>query len=101
MSLADAPNIRLSLLCDSGPRLCVQVDAPPYRYVSVEGPVDIVGSLDVERDVRPMARRARGVEGGDRYLSKTAEEWRGDVLVILRPARWRTVDYRKWPAGHA
>lgn len=30
--------------------LCVQVDAPPYRYVSVEGPVDIVGSLDVERD---------------------------------------------------
>lgn len=30
----------LSLLCDSGPSLCVQVDAPPYRYVSVEGPVD-------------------------------------------------------------
>jgi hypothetical protein len=40
MSLDDAPNIRLSLLCDSGPSLCVQVDAPPYRYVSVEGPVD-------------------------------------------------------------
>ena len=40
MSLDDAPNIRLSLLCDSGPNLCVQVDAPPYRYVSVEGPVD-------------------------------------------------------------
>jgi hypothetical protein len=34
-------------------------------------------------------------------VSRTAEERRGYVLVILRPTRWRTLDYRKWQAGDA
>jgi len=45
--------------------LCVQVDAPPYKYVSVEGPVEIVGPPDFERDVGPTARRYLGAEGAE------------------------------------
>jgi len=74
--------------------LCVQSEAPPYKYVSVEGPVRSVGPADRERDVRPLAHRYLGSELGDRYVEATAggEE---SVVVRIRPERWLTVDYAK------
>lgn len=77
--------------------LCAQSEAPPYQYVSVEGPIVAIEPADRERHARPMARRYLGAELGDRYVEGTAEEREaaGSVLVRVRPERWLTVDYRK------
>jgi len=75
--------------------LCVQTETPPYKYASVEGPVRIVGEPDFARDVRGMALRYLGPEMGEMYLTMTAEERVGAVLVELTPERWLTVDYAK------
>jgi hypothetical protein len=75
--------------------LCVQTEIPPYRYVSVEGPIIAIEAADVERDVRPLARRYLGREGGDAYIASTRDEHVDNVLVRMRPERWLTVDYTK------
>jgi nitroimidazol reductase NimA-like FMN-containing flavoprotein (pyridoxamine 5'-phosphate oxidase superfamily) len=75
--------------------LCVQTEIPPYRYVSVEGPIIAIEAADVERDVRPLARRYLGREGGDAYIASTRDEHVDNVLVRMRPERWLTVDYAK------
>ena len=77
--------------------LCAQSEALPYRYVSVEGEVAGIVPCDVERDLRPMARRYLGDELGDVYVAQTAPGGdAGDTVVIrMRPRRWVTVDYAK------
>jgi PPOX class probable F420-dependent enzyme len=75
--------------------LCVQTDTPPYKYASVEGPARIVGAPDPERDVRAIAIRYLGPQMGEMYLTMTAEQHAGAVLVELTPERWLTVDYAK------
>lgn len=77
--------------------ICVQDEAPPYRYVTVEGPVVAIESADRERDTRSMARRYLGVAGGDRYMTDTenAAAGEGDVVIRMRPERWLTADYGK------
>ena len=77
--------------------LCAQSEQPPYKYVSVEGPVTAIVPSDVERDERPLARRYLGRELGDRYLEATggAEARAANIRVALRPERWLTTDYAK------
>jgi nitroimidazol reductase NimA-like FMN-containing flavoprotein (pyridoxamine 5'-phosphate oxidase superfamily) len=76
-------------------RLCAQTETPPYRYVSVEGPIVAIEPADVERDVRPMARRYLGRELGDRYVEATRGTGGESVVVRVRPERWLSVDYAK------
>ena len=77
--------------------LCVQTETPPYKYVSVEGPVVAIESSDVERHERPLAHRYLGPEAGDAYIAETGgSEARSDAIrVRMRPERWLTVDYTK------
>lgn len=75
--------------------LCVHTEIPPYKYVSVEGPIVSVESADVERDLRPLAHRYLGAEAGAAYIATTREEHLDNVLVRMRPERWLTVDYGK------
>jgi nitroimidazol reductase NimA-like FMN-containing flavoprotein (pyridoxamine 5'-phosphate oxidase superfamily) len=79
--------------------LCVQTETPPYKYVSVEGPIVAVEPSDVEKHVRPMAHRYLGRELGDRYVASTAGERDGGIVVRMRPERWLTVDYSKQFGG--
>ena len=44
--------------------LCVQTETSPYKYVSVEGAIVSTEAADIERDLRPLARRYLGKEGG-------------------------------------
>jgi nitroimidazol reductase NimA-like FMN-containing flavoprotein (pyridoxamine 5'-phosphate oxidase superfamily) len=75
--------------------VCAQIEQPPYSYVTIEGPVVSIESADLERDVRPMAHRYLGREGGDRYTEKEAEPSIDDtILVKVRPERWLSADYR-------
>ena len=76
--------------------VCVQDPRPPYKYVSVEGPVSIE-PVQFSRDVCTMAYRYFGAEGGERYLESIGGEAgvAEDILVRLQPERWLTVDYSK------
>jgi nitroimidazol reductase NimA-like FMN-containing flavoprotein (pyridoxamine 5'-phosphate oxidase superfamily) len=75
--------------------LCAQTETPPYKYVSVEGPIVAIEPANLERDRRPLAHRYFGVRAGDRYIERTRAETVENVLVRMRPARWLTVDYGK------
>ncbi len=79
----------------------VQMETPPYKYVSVEGPVTLVETADIERDVRPLAHRYLGKEIGDGYIDSFRGMYeRGEtILVKIRPERWLTVDYAKLYGG--
>ena len=75
--------------------LCVQTEAPPYRYVSVEGPITAIEAVDVERDLRPLAHRYLGAEEGDSFVEQMRGGQSGNILIRMRPERWLTADYSK------
>lgn len=74
--------------------LCAQDESPPYKYVSVEGPIVEIRPADRERDARPIARRYLGEKRGDRYVERGGDG--GDsVRISMRPERWYAIDYGK------
>jgi PPOX class probable F420-dependent enzyme len=73
--------------------LCAQDENPPYRYVTVEGPVEIE-ELDLDERLA-MARRYLGPEGGDRYVASNPDAAGENVMIRMRPEHWLTVDYGK------
>lgn len=75
--------------------LCAQDENPPYRYVSVEGPVGIEELDPVER--LAMARRYLGPEGGDQYVASNPDPERENIIFRMRPEHWLSVDYGKRP----
>jgi nitroimidazol reductase NimA-like FMN-containing flavoprotein (pyridoxamine 5'-phosphate oxidase superfamily) len=77
--------------------LCAQTEQPPYKYVSVEGPITSISASELERDERPLAHRYLGSEFGDQYVEATggAAARADNVLVKMRPERWLTTDYAK------
>jgi nitroimidazol reductase NimA-like FMN-containing flavoprotein (pyridoxamine 5'-phosphate oxidase superfamily) len=86
---------KVALIADAGRfSLCAQDEAPPYRYVTVEGAVVAIETADRERDTRPMRQRYLGVpaEPASRDESTTDEN---NVVIRMRPERWLAVDYGK------
>jgi nitroimidazol reductase NimA-like FMN-containing flavoprotein (pyridoxamine 5'-phosphate oxidase superfamily) len=77
--------------------LCAQTEQPPYKYVTVEGPITSITSSELERDERPLAHRYLGADLGDRYIEATGGTVAraNNVLVKMRPDSWLTVDYAK------
>lgn len=73
--------------------LCVHNDDPPYRYVSVEGPVTSVEEPAGEAQLAALAHRYLGSELGDRYLESTSAE--GLALIRVRPEHWSSADFGK------
>jgi PPOX class probable F420-dependent enzyme len=71
--------------------LCVQNEAPPYQYVTVEGRVTSIQPSTLEGELRPLARRYLGREGGDAYTEREGVE--NTVTVRVAIDRWLAVDY--------
>ncbi len=71
--------------------LTVQTEEPPYRYVSVEGPVVIESR---QRDDVEMASRYLGPELGRWYAQNNASTDES-VVVRLTPEHWLTKDFGK------
>ena len=69
--------------------LTVQTEAPPYKYVSVEGPVVV---SDEQRDDLAMATRYLGPEMG-KWYAENSPSTSASVLVRLTPEKWRTADF--------
>ena len=73
--------------------MTVQDERPPYRYVSIEGPVTLAPYDEVEAfDIEDVAKRYLGDEFGAEYAAANPP---GDTTVIatITPERWLTVDY--------
>ena len=94
--LMTGPNSRKGRLLALGTRvsLCAQTEAPPYAYVTVEGPVTAI-EPHTDGDVRPMAIRYLGPELGAQYADAMASAEDASVMVHIRPEHWLTVDYAK------
>jgi hypothetical protein len=71
--------------------LCAQDDSPPYRYVSVEGPVVDEDELDPAERLA-MARRYLGAAGGERYVADNPDPERENVAFRMRPEHWLSQD---------
>jgi len=88
----DANSVKVRLARAAGrATLTVQDERPPYKYVSVEGPVEV---LTVEESILETAVRYLGPEFGAAYAANSGET-DGSTLVRLRPKHWRTIDYAK------
>jgi len=74
--------------------LVAQQEELPYKYVSVEGAIEIdelgAGGHD---DIEPMAIRYLGAEMGKGYAA--ASTVTDEIRIRLRPERWWSVDYAK------
>jgi PPOX class probable F420-dependent enzyme len=71
--------------------LCAQREDLPYAYVTVEGPVEIE---QTDRATRlDIASRYLGTQGGADYIAGAPHA--DDIVVRLRPTRWRTLDFSK------
>lgn len=81
--------------------LCVQDEAPPYKYASVEGPIVRIEPSDAERDERPLAHRYLGRKAGDHYMASAMEGRADDAMIVveMRPERWLSADYSKEDVG--
>lgn len=76
---------------------CVQTETPPYLYVSIEGPTTME-PVDFERDTREMALRYLGPKAGQAYMKATYPDGTSDEMIVrLRPERWWSADFRKFP----
>jgi hypothetical protein len=71
--------------------LCAQDDSPPYRYVSVEGPVLREDELDPAERLA-MACRYLGSAGGIRYVTDNPDPRRENVAFRMRPEHWLSQD---------
>jgi PPOX class probable F420-dependent enzyme len=71
--------------------LCAQDERPPYKYVTVEGPVVIEEISAEER--RELARRYLGQEQGDAYIDSIPGS--DEVVLRMTPERWLSVDFGK------
>jgi len=90
----DSRKGKLLLLVDRV-SLCAQTETPPYKYVSIEGPIAAIERADLERHRRALAHRYLGRELGDRYIAGSAAEDEGSIVVRVKTERWLTVDYGK------
>ncbi|MCK4976618.1 MAG: pyridoxamine 5'-phosphate oxidase family protein [Anaerolineales bacterium] len=85
---------KVDLIKDSGRfSLLVQSEAPPYKFVSLEGPIVSITEADHQRDLAPLAQRYLGKEQGDAYVEQTAGD--EELLIRMRPKRWSSADYGK------
>jgi nitroimidazol reductase NimA-like FMN-containing flavoprotein (pyridoxamine 5'-phosphate oxidase superfamily) len=88
----DGTSVKAKLLRAAGrATMTVQTEVAPYRYVMVEGPVEI----DPEpRDNLAMASRYLGPELGAWYVTANPTG-ANSVVVRLRPEQWLTCDFGK------
>jgi nitroimidazol reductase NimA-like FMN-containing flavoprotein (pyridoxamine 5'-phosphate oxidase superfamily) len=75
--------------------LCAQDEAPPYKYVSVDGPV-----VEREKPVDPAERRAMahrylGEEFGNLYIASTEDDAADNIVFRMAPESWFTADFGK------
>jgi nitroimidazol reductase NimA-like FMN-containing flavoprotein (pyridoxamine 5'-phosphate oxidase superfamily) len=94
--VTEAKSRKARLLREAGrATLVAQNESPPYRYVTVEGPVAIVREFDAAKEIVEVAYRYLGKELGEAYLAAEDPASGENVLVTIRPERWASADFAK------
>ena len=73
--------------------ICVQVETPPYRYVTAEGPIVAMSDAPTLEQATAMAGRYLPAEEAAIYAKENLGEH--SVLVRMRPEKWLSTDYGK------
>ena len=90
--VTSSESVKAALLGVAGrASLCVQDERPPYRYVTVSGPVTL--SPAAAADIVDLAVRYLGEAQGPAYAATL--DGIDDTLVRLTPERWFTSDFSK------
>ncbi|MEU4802704.1 pyridoxamine 5'-phosphate oxidase family protein [Actinosynnema sp. NPDC023587] len=71
--------------------LAVQVETPPYRYVSVSGPVVAIDPTTSRADLVTMANRYFDADAADDFVRQVENDT--IATVRMRPQRWYSSDY--------
>lgn len=72
--------------------LCAQQEDLPYKYVTVDGTVEIDALDPADRaPIEAMAIRYLGDEMGRGYAAQAETD--DEIRIRIRPERWYTVDY--------
>lgn len=71
--------------------MCAQDEAPPFKYVTIEGPAVLEPSELSERVA--LARRYLGTEGGDAFIAANPSV--NEVLIRITPEHWHSADFSK------
>ena len=93
--LTSASSLKGRLVATAGrASLCAQQEELPYRYVTVEGPVevDLLGER-AHAETEAMAIRYLGEEMGRSYAAGGVAE--DEICIRISPERWLSVDYSK------
>ena len=78
--------------------LCVQDETPPYRYVSVEGAITEIADPIPAEERRNLAFRYLDPGTAEAYLKANEFQLAEDILIRMRPQRWRTADFSAFAA---
>jgi hypothetical protein len=81
--------------------LCAQDETAPYRYVSVEGSVVAVEDPLPAAEHEALAHRYLDAATARAYLGANRQQLTDDVLIRMRPERWRTADFSAFSAEFA
>jgi nitroimidazol reductase NimA-like FMN-containing flavoprotein (pyridoxamine 5'-phosphate oxidase superfamily) len=94
--ITDGQSAKGRLITASGRfTLCAQDEAPPYKYVSVEGPVVAREDSVDPGERRAMAHRYLGSEFGDLYLQATEADAGNGAVFRMAPESWLSADFAK------
>jgi hypothetical protein len=94
--------LKARLIRDAGRfSLCVQDERAPYRYVSVEGPVEAVEDPLPLAEYQALAHRYLDEDAAEAYLAASRHQLTEDILIRMRPQRWRTADFSAFAAEFA
>ena len=66
---------------DKAVSLVAQTESEPYQYVSIEGHISDISKGDMEKDLRPLAKRYLGEEAGNEFVA-SFEEWNSNRYTI-------------------
>jgi PPOX class probable F420-dependent enzyme len=89
----DAGSVKEKLIRAAGRfTITVQVEEPPYRYVTAEGPVTSIDPADRAIGLA-IAVRYLGEEDGRAFAEQSLNP--DSVIIRMRPKRWLSSDYSK------
>jgi hypothetical protein len=71
--------------------LCAQDEAPPFKYVTVEGPA-VFEPVELAERIA-IARRYLGTEAGDAWIAGNPAV--DEVMIRMTPEHWNTADFGK------
>jgi len=74
--------------------LCVQQEQPPYKYVTVEGPITVLDGAPTADQLLAITRRYLPEDDAQAYAAGSlADGGAGIEFLTIRPDRWLTADF--------